>query len=94
MVTRGKDRWGNPTFTVGLLTITAYPRHSDAQFHVSDYDYRVLRWVPEDLRQIAAAFNEAAEAAEGEKCGLCHRPVTECVVGPCNGRKRARGEAS
>ena len=68
-VTKSADKWGNPTFTVGVLTITAFPeRGRHAQIDISDYDYKCLNWSPDDLRDISEAFSEAARAAEGCEC--------------------------
>lgn len=64
-VTEGQDRWGNPTFTVGVLTVTAYPRHGGhGQVAISDRNFACLPWSADDLRSLSEAFAAAAVAAE------------------------------
>lgn len=67
-VTKDQDRWGNPTFTVGIVTVTAYPKHGPyGQIAISDPDFATLQWSPADLRAMGGAFILAAEAAEGRE---------------------------
>lgn len=59
------DRWGNPMFTVGCLTVTAYPeRGGHIQLKMTDPDYTCLMWWPGDMREMAAMLLAAANAVE------------------------------